>query len=116
MRWVQFHAVRVWIICRLSPIGFATRTLQAINAAHQFDTPRAKLDGLVRENVIAQLANLRTHPSVALALEQGRMNLHGWVYDIEMGRIDALDGETRGFVPLSDSPTVAVAARKEKQI
>ena len=90
---------------------------KAINAAHQFDTPRAKLDGLVRENVIAQLANLRTHPSVALALEQGRMNLHGWVYDIEMGRIDALDGETRRFVPLSDSPTtVAVAARKEKQI
>ena len=92
---------------------------KAINAAHQFDTLRAKLDGLVRENVIAQLANLRTHPSVALALalEQGRMNLHGWVYDIETGRIDALDGETRRFVPLSDSPTtVAVAARKEKQI
>jgi carbonic anhydrase len=90
---------------------------KAINAAHQFDTPRAKLDGLVRENVIAQLANLRTHPSVALALEQGRMNLHGWVYDIEMGRINALDGETRRFVPLSDSPTtVAVAARKAKQI
>ena len=63
----------------------------------------------MRENVIAQLANLRTHPSVALALEQGRMNLHGWVYDIEMGRIDALDGATRQFVPLSESPaTVAV--------
>ncbi|PTT72084.1 carbonic anhydrase, partial [Pseudomonas sp. HMWF007] len=60
---------------------------KAINAAHEFDTPRAKLDGLVRENVIAQLANLRTHPSVALALEQGRMNLHGWVYDIEAGCI-----------------------------
>ena len=82
---------------------------KAINAAHQFDSPRDKLDGLVRENVIAQLANLRTHPSVALALEQGRMNLHGWVYDIEMGRIDALDGATRQFVPLSESPaTVAV--------
>lgn len=36
---------------------------KAINAAHEFDTPRDKLDGLVRENVIAQLANLRTHPS-----------------------------------------------------
>ncbi len=54
---------------------------------------------------------------MALALEQGLMNLHGWVYDIEMGRIDALDGETRRFVPLSDSPTtVAVAARKERPI
>jgi carbonic anhydrase len=67
--------------------------------------------------VIAQLANLRTHPSVALALEQGRMNLHGWVYDIEAGCIDALDGSTRRFVPLADSPTtVAITARNGKQM
>ena len=90
---------------------------KAINGAHEFDTPRAKLDGLVRENVIAQLANLRTHPSVALALEQGRMNLHGWVYDIEAGCIDALDGATRQFVSLADSPTtVAIAARNGRQM
>lgn len=84
---------------------------KAINVAHEFDTPRAKLDGLVREHVIAQLANLRIHPSVALALEQARMNLHGWVYDIEAGCIDALDGATLRFVPFADSPTtVAIAA------
>ncbi|MNP85516.1 Carbonic anhydrase 1 [compost metagenome] len=71
----------------------------------------------MRENVIAQLANLRTHPSVALALEQGRMNLHGWVYDIETGSIDALDGATRKFVSLADSPsTVAISARHGKQM
>jgi carbonic anhydrase len=88
-----------------------------LNADHQFDAPRAKLDGLVRENVIAQLANLRTHPSVALALEQSRMNLHGWVYDIETGSIDALDGATRCFVPLAESPTtVAVASRNRGQL
>jgi carbonic anhydrase len=90
---------------------------KVINAAHEYDTPRAKLDGLVRENVIAQLANLRTHPSVALALEQGRMNLHGWVYDIESGGIDALDGATRRFVPLAESPSVvAVNARDRGQV
>ena len=89
---------------------------KVINAAHEYDTLRAKLDGLVRENVIAQLANLRTHPSVALALEQGRMNLHGWVYDIESGGIDALDGATRRFVPLAESPSVvAVNARDRGQ-
>jgi carbonic anhydrase len=71
----------------------------------------------VRENVIAQLANLRTHPSVALALEQGRLNLHGWVYDIETGSIDALDGETRCFVPLAESPnTVAVTSRNRRNV
>ncbi|PTT61749.1 carbonic anhydrase, partial [Pseudomonas sp. HMWF007] len=41
-----------------------------------------------------------------------RMNLHGWVYDIEAGCIDALDGATRRFVSLADSPTtVAITAR-----
>jgi carbonic anhydrase len=35
---------------------------------------------MVRENVIAQLSNLQTHPSVRLAQLQDRLNLHGWVY------------------------------------
>ncbi|MBD0669277.1 carbonic anhydrase [Streptomyces sp. CBMA156] len=43
---------------------------------------------LVRHNVAAQLANLATHPSVARALGQGRLALHGWVYDIPTGRVE----------------------------
>jgi carbonic anhydrase len=49
---------------------------------------------MVRANVIAQIANLKTHPSVALALERGGLILNGWVYDIETGSIEALDGMT----------------------
>lgn len=56
--------------------------------------------------MIAQLANLQTHPSVRLALEEGRIALHGWVYDIESGSIAAFDGATRQFVPLAANPRV----------
>jgi carbonic anhydrase len=59
---------------------------------------------MVRENVIAQLANIQTHPSVRLAQEQGRLNLHGWVYDIETGSIDALSADRRTFVALAEHP------------
>ncbi|MFD8143998.1 carbonic anhydrase [Streptomyces sp. NPDC059708] len=45
---------------------------------------------LVRQNVLAQLANLATHPSVARALAEGRTALHGWVYDIPTGRVENL--------------------------
>ncbi|RPF29987.1 carbonic anhydrase [Streptomyces sp. Ag109_G2-6] len=45
---------------------------------------------LVRQNVLAQLANLATHPSVASALAKGGLALHGWVYDIPTGHIDDL--------------------------
>ncbi|MGV2920440.1 carbonic anhydrase [Streptomyces alfalfae] len=45
---------------------------------------------LVRQNVLAQLTNLATHPSVARALAQGKVTLHGWVFDIPTGRVQDL--------------------------
>jgi carbonic anhydrase len=69
-------------------------------------TARERVDATVRENVITQIANLRTHPCVASALQAGRLALHGWVYDIETGAIDALQGDTRQFVSLADHPGV----------
>jgi carbonic anhydrase len=72
----------------------------------------AKVSSMVRENVIAQLANIQTHPSVRLAQEKGLLNLHGWVYDIETGSIDALDAGSRTFVSLAEHPgTCAVYGR-----
>jgi len=79
---------------------------KAIVAAREYPTPRARADALVRENVIAQLANIRTHPSVALAISQARLNLHGWIYDIENGTIEVLDGKTQRFVPLAEHTKV----------
>ena len=81
-----------------------------VNDAREHASERDRIDSMVRENVIAQLNNLKTHPSVALALAQGRLTLHGWVYDIESGSIDALDSTTRQFVSLAEHPDVAATA------
>lgn len=87
---------------------------KAVNEAREHASEHARVDSMVRENVIAQLANIKTHPSVALALEQGRLNLHGWVYDIETGAIDTLDGNTNRFVSLAARPGAsATPARRE---
>ncbi|MFJ8657051.1 carbonic anhydrase [Streptomyces rochei] len=45
---------------------------------------------LVRQNVLAQLANLATHPSVAKASAHGKVTVHGWVFDIPTGRVQDL--------------------------
>ncbi|MFI8445710.1 carbonic anhydrase [Streptomyces rochei] len=45
---------------------------------------------LVRQNVLAQLANLATHPSVAKASAQGKVTVRGWVFDIPTGRVHDL--------------------------
>ncbi|PSL14649.1 carbonic anhydrase [Marinobacterium halophilum] len=77
-----------------------------VNQARHHRSERDRIEAMVHENVIAQLANLQTHPSVRLALEEGRLTLHGWVYDIESGRMEAFDGSRRAFVSLAENPHV----------
>ena len=46
---------------------------KAVNAAHAHGSDPERLSSLVRGNVVAQLNNIKTHPSVALALDQKRL-------------------------------------------
>jgi carbonic anhydrase len=55
----------------------------------------------VEENVLVQLENLRTLPSVASRLVRGDLHLHGWVYKIETGEVFAFDTTSGQFVPLA---------------
>lgn len=43
---------------------------KAVNEAREHASTQAHVNSMARENVIAQLANIKTHSSVALALEQ----------------------------------------------
>jgi len=89
---------------------------RVVNEARNHFGPQAKVEAMVRENVIAQLANIQTHPSVRLALEEGRVTLHAWVYDIESGLIDAFDGSTGTFVPLDQNPEVHAVSHQPKRV
>lgn len=82
---------------------------KAVNQADEHASEHDCINSMVRENVIAQLTNLKTHPSVVLALDRGNLRLHGWIYDIATGCIDALDGNTRRFVPLASNPSVTAS-------
>ena len=70
------------------------------------------LRALTRANVIAQLKNLQTHPSVAAGLAEGRLSIYGWVYEIHTGQIQSYDGQQGRFFPLSAStPTSVIQPR-----
>ncbi|WP_121118899.1 carbonic anhydrase [Croceibacterium ferulae] len=70
---------------------------------------------LTQENVAIQLVHLQNHPSVAAGLAAGRLQLHGWVFDIESGKIKALDhkGSFQDFVAGPDMP-IAVPRRARR--
>ena len=79
---------------------------RVVNESIEHLTDGDRIESMVRENVIAQIENIKTHPSVRLAIREGRLSLHGWVYDIETGSIDALDGATNDFVSLAEHTEV----------
>lgn len=90
-------------------------------AQHVVNTCFSDLDGQDRvraislENVVAQLAHLRTHPAVAAALVRGEMALHGWFVDIHEGQVLGLDGETGRFMPLRGDQPLPIAVPSSTQ-
>ena len=62
----------------------------------------AKIQALVEQNVVTQLQHLGTHPAVAAGVASGKVELHGWVYDIETGEIQLHDVARGGMVPFEE--------------
>lgn len=77
-------------------------------------TDADKLRALTHENVMAQIDHLKTHPSVAARLARGKIQLHGWVYEIHTGDVDVFDGEAGRFVRLTEGeiPTATPQPRR----
>ena len=57
----------------------------------------------VKENVLVQLEQLRTHPAVAAGLASNSVHLHGWVYHLEDGKVTAYDPIEGQFKPIGDN-------------
>ena len=79
----------------------AARTVALALAADDASIDPMRL--LIEQNVLLQLAHLRTHPSVAAKVAQGRLSLHGWIYDIETGDIMVVDEATRRTIGLDEA-------------
>lgn len=91
----------------LDKLPKASRWLQHVEAAFAHRQPlnpadgdNAELASLIRGNVVAQLRNLQVQPSVQHAIEEGRLTVHGWYYDILSGHIEEYDEKLRRFLPL----------------
>ena len=55
---------------------------------------------LTELNVVEQLKNLRTHPTVAARLQENKLQLHGWVYQIGPGIVTAWNEQNKRFEPV----------------
>lgn len=93
-----FPSVRSWL-------GHAEATRWIVRDRYAGRDSPALLTAAVEENVLVQLDNLRTHPSVAAALARGEINLHAWVYCIATAEVRVFDPDEQVFRPLSGTET-----------
>ncbi len=59
----------------------------------------------VRENVLLQLENLRSYDPVRQGERAATLTLHGWVYHLESGEIEAYDPDTGTWAVLEPALT-----------
>jgi carbonic anhydrase len=97
----ELPAVRTWLAN-----AEATARIIKENYSHLEDR-QARITATVEENVLVQLENLRTHPSVLAALGRKELQLHGWVYKFETGQVFAFDSEQGQFDSVSHSASPA---------
>jgi carbonic anhydrase len=62
-----------------------------------------KLRLITEYNVLAQIENLKTHPSVQSRVTSGEVEIRGWVYDIGDGSIWSADPESGEFARIGDT-------------
>jgi carbonic anhydrase len=78
--------------------GEVARRVVAENYPEVSEDERLRL--LIKHNIVAQIANLHTHPSVAARLARGHIRIHGWLYNIGTGQVEAWNGTS--FVPIEE--------------
>ena len=81
-------------------LGYSKAAVDIVQAVANGKSEDEKMQLLLRQNVLLQLQHLKTHPTVAVALAKGVLQLHGWVYDIKTGEVSALDPTSGHFLPV----------------
>jgi carbonic anhydrase len=60
----------------------------------------ARLTVTAEENVLVQLDHLRTYPFIGRKLEEGKLQMNGWIYKIATGEVFDFNPKNESFEPL----------------
>jgi carbonic anhydrase len=92
-------------------LNYAQPARKAVADLKQVHTDAEHLLAVAERNVVEQLGNLKTHPAVAARLEQGDLQIHGWMYHIGEGTVTSWDAGRDDFEPLRSAKSKLRAAR-----
>jgi len=77
----------------------AEATRRAVKEHYQEYEGEELLNATIKENVLTQLENLRTYPVIYSRLKSGKLQIHGWFYEIETGEVLEYSSTLKKYVP-----------------
>ena len=87
-------------------LGHCRSAMEIVRERHGIDgdapVDAEFLNEAIEENVLQQVQHLRTHPVVAAKLSTGKIEIHGWVYDIKSGNIRCCGRDSIEFRDFDD--------------
>ncbi len=91
----HLHHVSEWL-------SFASEAVRRVRAkdGDAVEDKEVHLKHITQENVVLQLENLAGHPAVKRRMDDGTLQIHGWVYDIALGQVFVLDQDEKTFIPI----------------
>lgn len=95
-------------------LGHAQAAVKIVEELGSGMSEDERMHMLIEQNVLLQLVHLKTHPVVAAAIAAGKVQLHGWVYDIRTGEVEAYDEAKDRFVSVEDRYAIEVAEFAKK--
>ncbi|GAB4147121.1 MAG: hypothetical protein Fur0046_25250 [Cyanobacteria bacterium J069] len=75
----------------------ATRLLIKENYTHL--EGEELLNATIAENVLTQIENLKTYPSIHSKLYDSTLKIYAWIYDMDRGEVWAYDAEKHAYIP-----------------
>lgn len=93
-------------------LDHARATKELISSKYADLDEKSKLEIAVQENVLVQLEHLKTFPCVAERLKRNEIFIHGWVYQIESGKVFIYDYKQQQFKPLTYKQSTCQGANK----
>jgi carbonic anhydrase len=83
--------IPVWLI---NAYKAKERVDEKLRGLHIEIDPERRMQLIVEENVRLQLEHLQEYPFVRKSLKELKLNIHGWVYDMNSGEIRVLQRNT----------------------
>jgi len=74
----RLPAIRQWM-------GHARGVREQVLGKYSDRAEQDQLFFITQQNILLQIENLKTYPSVQVRLDAGELEIHGWVYDIAAG-------------------------------